>query len=229
MTRESGIGKTMKCDYLPGVACGLLLIAVSALVFEAGCGESSSPAATTTAAATQPEKSTSATANPIDPGNAKIDSAPVATAPPTAITTSSAEAGVSPAGSPTSGSNGPARDISFDTIKFNMQKDETFQRSMITPAIEQIGNTKIRIRGYILPSFQQTGLQQFVLVRDNMQCCFGPGAALYDCVVVQMNDGHTADFTTRPVAVEGVFSIQEIANPEGKCLAIYHLQANQVQ
>jgi hypothetical protein len=72
-------------------------------------------------------------------------------------------------------------------------------------------------------------LAQFVLVRDNMQCCFGPGAALYDCIVVQMDDGQTTDFTTRPVAVEGVFSIQEIAGPEGKCLAIYHMQADKVQ
>ena len=45
---------------------------------------------------------------------------------------------------------------------------------MITPAIEKLENTKVRIRGYILPSFQQSGLTQFVLVRDNMQCCFGP-------------------------------------------------------
>jgi hypothetical protein len=121
------------------------------------------------------------------------------------------------------------RDISFDTIKFDMQKDEPFQRKMITPAIEKIGNSKIRIRGYILPSFQQSGLAQFVLVRDNMQCCFGPGAALYDCIVVQMDAGLTTEFTTQPVAVEGLFSIQEVAGPEGKCLAIYHLQADKVQ
>ena len=38
----------------------------------------------------------------------------------------------------------------------------------------------VRIRGYILPSFQQAGLTQFVLVRDNQECCFGPGAALHD-------------------------------------------------
>ncbi len=121
------------------------------------------------------------------------------------------------------------RDISFDAIKFDMQKDEPFRRALITPAIEKIDNSKIRIRGYILPSFQQAGLSQFVLVRDNMQCCFGPGAALYDCIVVQMNEGRTTDFTTQPVAVEGVFSIQEIAGPEGKCLAIYHMQADKVR
>jgi hypothetical protein len=123
----------------------------------------------------------------------------------------------------------PTRDITFDTIKFDMQKEEPFKRSMITPAIERLDQSKIRIRGYILPSFQQSGLTQFVLVRDNMQCCFGPGAALFDCIVVEMDSGQTTDFTTQPVAVEGVFSINELRNPEGKCLAIYHLQARRVQ
>jgi len=123
----------------------------------------------------------------------------------------------------------PTRDITFDTIKFDMQKDEPFKRSMITPAIQRLEDSKIRIRGYILPSFQQSGLTQFVLVRDNMQCCFGPGAALFDCIVVEMDSGQTTDFTTQPVAVEGVFSINELRNPEGKCLAIYHLQAQRVQ
>ena len=87
----------------------------------------------------------------------------------------------------------------------------------------------MRIRGYILPSFQQTGLTQFVLVRDNMECCFGPGAALYDCIVVEMHEGQSTDFTTHPVAVEGEFTIHELRGPDDKCLAIYHLQAEKVQ
>jgi hypothetical protein len=72
-------------------------------------------------------------------------------------------------------------------------------------------------------------LKQFVLVRDNLECCFGPGAALYDCVVVNMVEGQSAEFTTRPIAVEGVFSIDELRDPEGKCLAIYHLQGEKVR
>ncbi len=100
---------------------------------------------------------------------------------------------------------------------------------MLTPAIEKMHRTPVRIRGYILPSFQQSGLTQFVLVRDNMACCFGPGALLCDCIVVEMNSGKTAEFTTRPVAVEGVFSINEIHGPDDRTLAVYHLQADKVR
>jgi len=134
-----------------------------------------------------------------------------------------------PSQPPSKNEQKPTRDITFDTIKFDMQKDEPFNRSMITPAITRLDESKIRIRGYILPSFQQSGLTQFVLVRDNMQCCFGPGAALFDCIVVEMDSGKTTDFTTQPVAVEGVFSIKELSNSDGKCLAIYHLHAQKVQ
>jgi hypothetical protein len=160
------------------------------------------------------------------------------TSPAATTTASEAAAARTESTSETTAKNEPAaakpdqqrtRDISFDTVKFDMQKDEPFQRKMITPAIENIANTKIRIRGYILPSFQQSGLAQFVLVRDNMQCCFGPGAALYDCIVVQMSEGKSTNFTIQPVAVEGTFSIQEVNGADGKCLAIYHMQADKVQ
>jgi hypothetical protein len=119
--------------------------------------------------------------------------------------------------------------ITFDDIKFEMEKDGPFFRSMLTPDIEKLVDCSVKIRGYILPSFQQTGLTQFVLVRDNMSCCFGPGAALFDCIVVEMKPGKSTDFTIRPVAVEGTFSVNEILDPDGKHLAIYHLDGNAVE
>lgn len=121
------------------------------------------------------------------------------------------------------------RNITFDDIKFEMAKGATFRRNMLTPEIEKLNGKPVRIRGYILPSFQQSGIKQFVLVRDNMQCCFGPGAALYDCVLVDMTEGKSASFTVRPVAVSGTFSIDELKGPDGKHLAIYKLAGQEVR
>ncbi|MFM9195657.1 MAG: hypothetical protein ACKOWG_07950 [Planctomycetia bacterium] len=75
------------------------------------------------------------------------------------------------------------RDISFDDVKLDMQKGDPFSRDLVPPRVTALENGRVRIRGYILPSFQQTGLTQFVLVRDNLECCFGPGAALHDCTM----------------------------------------------
>jgi hypothetical protein len=121
------------------------------------------------------------------------------------------------------------QDIDFDTIKLDLQKDEKFDPSKLTPAVKDLDGEKIRIRGYLLPSFQQTGITQFVLVRDNQECCFGPGAALHDCILVEMLPGKSTDYTVRPVAVEGKFSLIEFKDPDGVVRAIYHLDGQTVK
>jgi hypothetical protein len=121
------------------------------------------------------------------------------------------------------------REISFDDVKFDMEKGAAFTSDLLPQRVTALEQERIRIRGYILPSFQQTGLTQFVLVRDNMECCFGPGAALYDCVVVRMQPGKTANFSIRPVAVSGIFRLQELKGPDGKHLAIYALDGDAVE
>jgi hypothetical protein len=113
-------------------------------------------------------------------------------------------------------------DKTFDDLRFEMTVGERFKRSMLTDGIKALDGQKIRIRGYILPTPQQHGIKQFVLVRDNQECCFGQGAALYDCVLVEMKKGSTADFTIRPIAVEGIFNVREF-EVDGKQLAIYQM------
>ncbi len=103
-----------------------------------------------------------------------------------------------------------------------------FHRSMLTKSIEALAGQRIRIRGYILPTPQKSGITTFVLVRDNQECCFGQGAALYDCILVEMQPGKTAEFSIRPVAAEGVFDIREFV-VGGKHMAIYHMDAESVR
>lgn len=124
---------------------------------------------------------------------------------------------------------GAPREISFDDIKLDLEKGAPFTRDLLPNRVTSLSGTSIRIRGYILPSFQQTGLTQFVLVRDNQECCFGPGAALHDCIVVRMRPGRTADFSIRPVAVAGTFKIDELRAPDGSHLAIYALDGDEVK
>jgi hypothetical protein len=120
------------------------------------------------------------------------------------------------------------RDITFDDIKFEMKKGTRFNRKMLTKKVVELDKKPVKIRGYILPGFQQKGITQFVLVRDNMECCFGPGAALFDAIIVRMAPGKTTSFSVRPVAVEGTFSVQEVRS-RGKHLAIYAMTAEEVK
>ena len=133
-------------------------------------------------------------------------------------------------GSSGAATTGAVQEITFDTIKFEMKTKETpFARSMLTKQINDLNNRRVRLRGYMLPSFQQRGLTEIVLMRDNMECCFGPGAWIYDCVIVEMVPGKSAEYTTRPVAVEGVFTVHEYLDPDGKPLAVYRIAGESVK
>ena len=114
--------------------------------------------------------------------------------------------------------------VTFDDVKFEIEKNEDFSRQILTDKINNFEGKRIRIRGYIRPSFKQTGIEKFILVRDNQECCFGPGAMIYDCMIVGMKKGTATEFTTRPITVEGDFYLKEFEGPDGKLWAIYRLR-----
>lgn len=123
-------------------------------------------------------------------------------------------------------------DITFDTLKFDIEKDGKFERAMLTEEIEALNNREVTIRGFILPAsvMQLRNIKKFVLVRDNQECCFGPGAALYDCVMIEMVGEASAEFTTRPVAVTGKFRVKEYKYPDDEGhYAIYQIRATEAK
>ena len=121
--------------------------------------------------------------------------------------------------------------MSFDDLEFKIEKDQAFERTMLTPRIEELDGQPVVLRGFVLDSsvFQTSGIKQFMLVRDNQQCCFGPGAYLYHNVQVEMEEGKTAEFSIRPVQVSGIFSIKPLIFPDGKCYSVYHIRAQSVR
>ena len=131
-----------------------------------------------------------------------------------------------PATSPAQDKNGGDETLylTFDDVTFEMEKDEEFERDMLTDEINNMEGKRISIRGYILPNgTKQSGNKKFILVRDNKECCFGPGAALYDCVLVKLQKNHEVDFTVRPVTVEGTFLLKEL-EIGGRTMAIYRMR-----
>jgi hypothetical protein len=115
-------------------------------------------------------------------------------------------------------------ELTFDNIKFDMEKGTPFQRDMLTEEIENLHGKTIRLRGFIKPGARQKGLKKFVFVRDDKECCFGPGAAIFDCVLVQMEKENPTDFTVRPVTIEGKFYLKEYKGPDGNLWAIYRMK-----
>ena len=52
------------------------------------------------------------------------------------------------------------------------------------------------LKGYAFPGRERHGIKNFVLVRDNLQCCFGGNPKLTDMVEVKLAGNLAMDFTT---------------------------------
>lgn len=122
------------------------------------------------------------------------------------------------------------RDLTFDDLEFEIERDGDFRDDMLPAAIRALDGKRVILRGFILASsiFQQKGIEQFILVRDNQECCFGPGAFLYHNAQVEMTPPATAEFSIRHVEVEGTFSLKPYVM-DGKCYSVFHIQADRVR
>jgi hypothetical protein len=156
--------------------------------------------------------------------DARTTASPSASSEPAAATPAAAN----PAGAAPRGPKG-IRETSFDDLKFPMEKTDAFAETMLTDSVKSLFGQRIRIRGYMYPTPLKRGLKQFVLVRDNLECCFGPGAALFDCVLVSMQEGATATYTIYPIAVEGEFRFEPLPGPDGRSLAIFQMVGEAVR
>ena len=81
--------------------------------------------------------------------------------------------------------------------------------------LKGLNGKRIRIRGFMSPTFEQTGLRAFLLGRDNQACCFPGRAKIYDLFLVKMRQGVTTDFIdNRPFDIVGIFSIKPLVEDD---------------
>lgn len=82
----------------------------------------------------------------------------------------------------------------------------------------------IRLRGFMFPTFESTGIERFVLARDAEKCCFGPNAKVYDLIAVEMKAGKTCDYIhLRPFDVVGKLRIEMQADDD-LVLGLYRIE-----
>ena len=122
------------------------------------------------------------------------------------------------------------KEILFEDLKINGPNAAAINDTADLPdSIARLHNRRVRVRGFIHGSSvsRQTGIEQFVLVRDNQMC--SPGPQIDDWIVVTMTDGKTIDFSVRPVTVTGkLFVTARHKKPDGTLAAIYEMKARDV-
>ena len=120
-------------------------------------------------------------------------------------------------------------ELTFDDLSFEMEKGGAFDRSMLTDRIKKFHGADVRLRGFIRPSFRQSKIEKFVFVRDDKECCFGPGAAIYDNALVSLKKGTETDYTVRPIVVTGKLYLKEYETPDGLILSIYRIKNGKIE
>jgi len=85
----------------------------------------------------------------------------------------------------------------------------------------------VLLKGYMYPGKQQRGIVQFLLVRDQGDCCFGGNPKITDRVLVQMNDParpQGIDFSQRVTKIAGRFTIRPTGTAVLDGGVLYHLE-----
>jgi hypothetical protein len=123
--------------------------------------------------------------------------------------------------------NGYSR-ISFSTMK----PDELQERGgvLVPPDVSSLEGKSVFIKGYIRPDSITVphGIDQFLLVRDNNQCCFGDMSKIkyYDQVLVKMTGDHRLDFSRGVFNIGGKLHIEPQYAMPGSPKTVYSLTAD---
>lgn len=82
--------------------------------------------------------------------------------------------------------------------------------------LKQLDGKKIRMRGFMYPTFKAEGLTSFVFTRDTGACCFGPNPYIFLRAKVKLADDEKTDYIhMTPFDVEGTFRIAPLSDDEG--------------
>ncbi len=105
----------------------------------------------------------------------------------------------------------------------DLQPAEGEAASSVPDSALRMNGRDVLLKGYIYPGKQQQGLVQFLLVRDQGDCCFGGNPKITDRVLVQLADPAGIDFTPQLTKVAGRFRVQPAGTADLAGGVLYHL------
>lgn len=114
--------------------------------------------------------------------------------------------------------------LTFKDVEFDIKKGGDFEDTMLTGKIRALHGRRIKIGGFMLSSFKEDGLSEFVILQ-NSECPFGgPEALVYHNMMVNLQDGETTSFTLDPITIEGTLSLRPFPPDRSeKELSIYNI------
>jgi len=128
--------------------------------------------------------------------------------------------------------------IAYQTVTYVNELPEGFERihyGMLQPlpgdpptaipeTAAEVNGKDVLLKGYMYPGSRQQGITEFILCRDQGDCCFGGDPKLTDRVLVRIADPKNAvAYTQRLLKIAGRFRVQLAGAPELGGGVLYHL------
>jgi hypothetical protein len=121
----------------------------------------------------------------------------------------------------------------YTRISFNAMKPDALQERgghLVPPDIQALDGKKVFIKGYIRPdSIKVTrGIDRFLLVRDNNQCCFGDLSTVkyHDQILVNMAGSRRVDYSDGIIRIGGILQVERENVARTPLAAVFSLEAD---
>ena len=111
----------------------------------------------------------------------------------------------------------------------DLQPAEGEPATSVPESARQMDGRDVLLKGYIYPGKQQQGIVQFLLVRDQGDCCFGGNPKITDRVLVHMADARGIDFSPRLRKIAGRFVIRPTGTEALDGGVLYHIEDARVR
>ena len=112
-----------------------------------------------------------------------------------------------------------------------LQPDDMQPGQIVPPSAMALEGKKIFIKGYVYPGQRKDGIHDFLLVRDQGDCCFGGNPKITDRIQVSLESPLELTYQPRLHKLGGTFHIA----PQDKAIdgaaggVLYHLKADYLQ
>ena len=118
--------------------------------------------------------------------------------------------------------------ISFESLRPSEQNERA--GIPVPPEIKALDGKRVFIKGYIRPGSApvRTGIDRFLLVRDNNQCCFGDlsKVSYFDQMAVQITSSHRVEDTLQILRMGGILEVNEENLALGSGYPVFSLKAD---
>jgi hypothetical protein len=129
-------------------------------------------------------------------------------------------------------------DLEWDQLAFEIDRNKEFEFSQLPPGVRDLIGKRVRIRGYMLPSFQARNFREFVIAgeikqeptkkRAGRQHPYWKLPAVDQLATVEMKNAPLANFTFKPLCIEGRLSF-EIKEVDGEVACVFHIAADKAE